>query len=174
MSQFKKKITKELPIEEIKSIIEEATSELLNSPESRDTEDIKDLITNLVFERIQNLLSENLLTDISVKKTINKLINEAWLKTRDNLRKELENNVAQEEVKIEESNIQYIDLSNLPDISENPFLYLEYMKSREFEEDHEIRKYVDIQLTDLKEAETMEKRQEIAKKFKRSVNVLMH
>ncbi|MFX1449359.1 MAG: hypothetical protein ACFFCM_00870 [Promethearchaeota archaeon] len=146
MKDYSDKIKNKVPIEKIQQLIDEGVYELMNLSEPPEIEKVQSLLLELVFDRVKKLLPDDHLIMSATKKVIIELIGEIWGEIKDQF-------ISLSEKKSTETEIEYVDYSTLPDISSNPSLYLDYMKSQEFDEDQELRKYVEIQLNDLEKDE---------------------
>jgi len=155
------------PIEKVKKIIEEIASELYNSSDPPRVEEFKDILSNLTYERINNLIPQDRNAQIKVKKEVDKIITEIWERVREKFSKKIEGKESSSKVKTKEPQIEYVDYSQFQDITSNPAMYLEYMKSQEFEEDRELRKYIEMQIREMKQDEIVSKKRDIKSRIER-------
>ncbi|MHA1384719.1 MAG: hypothetical protein ACTSR3_13275 [Candidatus Helarchaeota archaeon] len=167
MKNNKDKDKDKFPIEKVKKIIEEIASELYNSSDPPRVEEFKDILSNLTYERINNLIPQDRNAQIKVKKEVDKIITEIWERVREKFSKKIEGKESSSKVKTKEPQIEYVDYSQFQDITSNPAMYLEYMKSQEFEEDRELRKYIEMQIREMKQDEIVSKKRDIKSRIER-------
>ncbi|MHA1379757.1 MAG: hypothetical protein ACTSRG_15410 [Candidatus Helarchaeota archaeon] len=149
----------------IMQIAEETAQELISSSEPPIFKEFKDVLREIVFQRLKDFIHNKNLNENTIKIEITKVVEEFWRLNEKKIASELKNGSVKKKQEGKKSEITHVDYSKLPDVSSNPAIHLEYMKSQEFVEDQELRKYVDIQIRDLKKSEVIAKKREIKDKI---------